>query len=347
MEKHYAGMEDLLSDETFLSWYFKTDEESTRLWEQWIAEDAGLRSGSESAVAFLRSLTWEELPPDAERSAWAESRLMSRIATEKSGAGDPSSASSPLMRKSLGDRPRINRRRYWIAAASVILVIAGALGGWHLLNRKDQLQTAFGEIRSQRLPDGTEIMVNANSQIIWSPSWKDGSDREVWMKGEAFFHVAKTPMKSRFIVHTHRCDIVVTGTQFNVVDRPGKTNILLEEGSVTLLEGNKKAVQMYPGDFVEFTGSGSERRVASADSVTAWKEHMLVFKGTPLRELIQIIREQYGVTVELENERLGNKTVYGMLSNENLDILLKSLSTTGEYKVKRMGDRILIQDSTR
>ncbi len=52
--------------------------------------------------------------------------------------------------------------------------------------------------------------------------WKEGTSREVWLKGEAFFHVSKTPTKARFIVHTERFDVVVTGTQFNVMNRAGK-----------------------------------------------------------------------------------------------------------------------------
>lgn len=51
------------------------------------------------------------------------------------------------------------------------------------------------------------------------------------MDGEVFFHVRKTPLKSRFIVHREHFDIIVTGTQFNVSNRHGKDNVLLQEGS--------------------------------------------------------------------------------------------------------------------
>ncbi len=44
--------------------------------------------------------------------------------------------------------------------------------------------------------------------------------------------VKKTTEKRRFIVHTGGMDIIVTGTQFNVVNRDGERNVLLKEGSV-------------------------------------------------------------------------------------------------------------------
>jgi ferric-dicitrate binding protein FerR (iron transport regulator) len=97
-----------------------------------------------------------------------------------------------------------------------------------------EFKTAYGEIKEQQLPDATEVTVNANSRIICSKGWQDGKDREVWMKGEAFFHVRKTPLKSRFIVHTDHFAIIVTGTQFNAVNRGGRANVMLREGSVNL-----------------------------------------------------------------------------------------------------------------
>jgi ferric-dicitrate binding protein FerR (iron transport regulator) len=191
------------------------------------------------------------------------------------------------------------------------------------------------------------VVVNADSKIVYSPGWKDGKDREVWLTGEAFFHVSKTPLKSRFIVHANHFDIIVTGTQFNVTNRRDKANVMLQEGSVTLQTDEGKELKMLPGDFVEYKNAALEKRPVKDDSVLAWKDHKLVFDNTPLRELIQIIREHYGVSISTANDAVGDSKISGILPNDNLDVLLQALETTGDFEVLRQGDSIIIKDHHR
>jgi ferric-dicitrate binding protein FerR (iron transport regulator) len=78
------------------------------------------------------------------------------------------------------------------------------------------------------------------------------------------------------------------------------------------------------------------------DSVTAWKEHKLSFDNTSLKDVAAIIKEQYGVTVRLDGERVGEKTVSGIMPNNNLDVLLKALEATTEFKIVQRDDEISI-----
>ena len=277
------------------------------------------------AIEYLQSLRLHERPLEPAQLRQAVGRLLVNIRNAEKSAL----------------RITLYRR---MAAAAVILIVLGAglFGGHRWLSPRASLQTAYGEIRSNRLPDGTEIMANADTRILYSTGWKDGKDREVWLKGEAFFHVSKTPLKSRFIVHTDHFDILVTGTKFNAVNRSDKANITLEEGSVTLLAPDQKEQKMLPGDFVEYHNGLLEKRQIRRDSVLAWKEHVLVFNNTPLWQLVGIIREYYGVVVQPADEATANKTLYGMLRNDNLDVLLRALEMTGDFKVERNNDRIII-----
>lgn len=325
MSKTYAGVEDLLCDESFLSWYFKTDPRAVRHWEQWIASGPDNLARIEQAVAFLQSLQLEDAALPSEQITAAESLLLEKI------------------RQAEHRIPRMPQQRRWIAAASIILLAAGLYGGYRWLTPRPELHTAYGEVRENKLPDGTEVVVNADSKLIYTTGWKDGKDREVWLNGEAFFHVTKTPLKSRFIVHTGHFDIIVTGTQFNVVNREDKANIMLKEGSVILRTDEGKELKMMPGDFVEYNADRLEKKIVKNDSVLAWKEHKLIFDNTPLRELVKIIRQHYGVSVQPADEATGNKGIYGILPNDNLDVLLQALEATGDFKVERRFDSILIR----
>jgi transmembrane sensor len=243
--------------------------------------------------------------------------------------------------------PLLSRRR-WMAAASILLLLAAGLFITKtILPGRPQVSSGFGQIREQRLPDGTDVVMNANSKFTYTPGWKDGADREVWITGEAFFHVSKTPMKSRFIVHTDHFDIIVTGTQFNVVNRHDLDNVMLQEGSVIIHSADGKELNMAPGDFVEFKKDIVKKVPARNDNILAWKDHKLVFDYTPLRELVSIIHDQYGVDVQLAGDSIGAKTITGILPNDSLDILLQSLEGTGDFEVEKSGNDIIIRGRLR
>jgi ferric-dicitrate binding protein FerR (iron transport regulator) len=328
MSNNYSGVEDLLCDESFLLWYFKSDAAAIRQWELWISVHPDNKTRAEQAVEFLQSIRLEDNIVSSGQITQAESQLLEKIRQVENS----------------GKRIHLSPRRWWMAAASVILLVAGSYATYHWLSESPELRTAYGEIRENRLPDGTDVVVNADSKLIYSTGWKDGKDREVWLKGEAFFHVSKTPLKSRFIVHTDHFDIIVTGTQFNVVNRQDKTNIMLKEGSVILHTEEGKDLKMVPGDFVEYHHAQLEKKQVKNDSLLAWKEHRLIFDNTPVRELVQIIREHYGISVQLASDRIGDKTISGILPNDNLEVLLQALEATADFEIVREGDNITIKD---
>ncbi len=325
MSKNYTEVEDLLTDESFLAWHFQADTLCIQQWEGWIAADPLHRTRAAQAVEFLESLRFEEENLTAGQLSLAERRLLQKI-----------------REVSRRHTPVLPARRWWVAAASLLLLAAGSYGIRKMLTRPvPELNTTYGEVKESRLPDGSSVVVNADSKLVFSQGWKDGKDREVWLTGEAFFHVAKTPMKSRFIVHVNHFDIIVTGTQFNVVNRQDKANVMLKEGSVILHTEEGKELMMVPGDFVEYRSS-LEKKIVRNDSILAWKEHKLIFYCTPLRDLFTIIKENYGVTVTTSGAGLEEKKLYGIMPNDNLDVLLLALQSTGDFQVVREMDRVTI-----
>lgn len=344
MSKKYIGVEDLLLDETFLSWYFRTDDHCIQQWETWMDADPQHRARARQAVSFLRSLTLQEKEISAESITQSESLLLARIreagqrVAPSAQDGGPVAVIPPV-------RHPFSSRRWWVAAASILLAAAGTYTIRALSVRVPPVvHTAFGEIKENRLPDGTSVVMNADSKLLFSPGWKDGKDREVWVTGEAFFHVAKTPLRSRFIVHLNHFDVIVTGTQFNVVNRGQKANVMLKEGSVILHTEEGREMKMVPGDYVEYRNTGLQKKPARSDSILAWKEHKLIFEGTPLRKLIEVIHEDYGVEVKTRGEAVGEKKIYGILLNDNLEVLLDALKATGDFGVEWEGDTIIITD---
>ncbi len=121
----------------------------------------------------------------------------------------------------------------WAAVVSLIMLLAGA--GWvggkeHLLYRT--YRTGAGETKNLLLADHSRVTLNANTSLKVSRNWFSGDRREVWLTGEAFFNIQKTPDRQRFTVHTATLTVEVLGTKFNVTDRRRKTRVVLQEGKV-------------------------------------------------------------------------------------------------------------------
>jgi transmembrane sensor len=330
MLENYREPEDLLADESFLSWYFKTDPREGKDWQHWMESSPDRQELVHQAVSLLNTTRIKEKEITGQQLMAAETALMSRLQ-------EPQAA--PAVRTV----PLLSRNR-WMAAASILLLLtAGLFITKTFLPGKPQISSGYGQVLSQHLPDGTEVTMNANSKLSYTTGWTDGADREVWVNGEAFFHVRKTPLKSRFIVHTDHFDIIVTGTQFNVVNRHDRDNVMLKEGSVTVHGSDGGEMKMVPGDFVEFDKALLKKIPARNDSVMAWQEHKLVFDNTPLHELATIIHDQYGIDVRLVEDPAGGKTISGILPNDSLETLLQALEATGDFGVDRKGNDITIK----
>jgi len=320
MSENFREPEDLLSDPSFLSWYYNTGEKEQHIWEEWRAGHPDRDILIKKAIALLEATRLSEKEPSLQQLQKAEAALFQKI-----------DALTPEVRKS-----SVIGRYRWIAAASVLVLLTAGFFITRFVHwNRPEVRTAFGQIKSQQLPDGTEVMMNANSRISYANGWQDGVDREVWVDGEVFFHVRKTPLKSRFIVHTEHFDIIVTGTQFNVLNRHGHDNVLLQEGSITLRTKNGRTLLMKPGDFVNFDAAGPERKVGCKDMLLAWKDQKLILDHTSISQLATIIGDIYGKSVVLEGDSIAKRTISGILPNNNLDILLQALEATSEYDIIR------------
>ncbi|MBS1602923.1 MAG: FecR domain-containing protein [Bacteroidetes bacterium] len=319
----YNEPEDLLVDESFLAWHFKLPDAEPQRWENWVSGHPDRARLVQQAILLLDTTCLGEKPLPVQQIASAEQRLL----------------------QSLPDTRKLsfyNRRLRMIAAAVLVLLGAGLIYAVVTRSRGASISTAFGEVTSRQLPDGTDVMLDANSRIRYAGDWSGGKDREVWMDGEAFFHVSKTPEHSRFIVHLTHMDVIVTGTRFNVINRHGVENVLLEEGKVILRNKKGEQLPLTPGEFVSFNKDLWQKKTVQPDSLMAWKEQKLVFNGTPLRELVTLVNDHYDVHLQLADSSIADSTISAILPNNNLEVLLQALDATAEYQVTRENGKIII-----
>ena len=90
-------------------------------------------------------------------------------------------------------------RRYWMAAASVLLLLVG-FGTYFISERNTPdwvaVATAPGQLKEVYLPDSTQISMAGNSSIRYDAKTYGKERRVVEMKGKAFFQVKRNARSS-------------------------------------------------------------------------------------------------------------------------------------------------------
>jgi len=238
----------------------------------------------------------------------------------------------------------VTHSRWWLAASVLLFLSVG------LYFLKDPFlyktyAADYGMIKSVVLDDGSKVTLSANSSIKLLRDFMNHENREVWIKGEAFFEVSRKTDLMKFIVHTDNLDVEVLGTKFNVNNRRGKTEVMLAEGKVKLMAKDHAPLIMNPGEQVTLSDQHEHfrRQVFKTAKHEAWRKNMLVFENTPLAEVAQIIQDYYGVKMIITDSLLANRQFTGTLPNNDLDVILLALSTSYSLEIERSEEYIILK----
>ncbi|MDF9796567.1 transmembrane sensor [Catalinimonas alkaloidigena] len=262
-------------------------------------------------------------------------------------------SSEALFAPSIAGKPKPDYRwRYWSIAATFLgfVLLSGMFYWFYASSDSLQYATTFGETRKISLPDGTEVMLNANSELRLSESWQEQDIREVWLEGEAFFSVVHTQDNRRFLVHTaDNFTVEVLGTQFNVNSRDEKATVVLNSGKVKVkTQGQEGKAQwvMQPGDLVEYERESRQINQKTVDTTlyTSWKDNLLLFKDTPLEKIAGLIKDNYGYEVGFENDSLAHLYFTGSNPADQPELLLKTLARSFDLNIKRENGRITLEE---
>ncbi len=219
---------------------------------------------------------------------------------------------------------------WWKVAIAVVLLVGVSWVNRDLLYFK-KYQTAYGKITTIYLEDGSRVVLNSNS-ILKVPRfgfW--GNTRKVELSGEAEFSVSHTIDDKQFIVKTSDSfQVEVLGTEFSVFARPRSTQVELKTGSVRIdyLQNSKeKKVLMHPGDVATLNDVGAVqlRKQLDTKAFAPWKEQRYIFNSTSVREIGQMMQENFGVKLK-SNEEILNRKITGNFKTENVNELLKTLT---------------------
>jgi transmembrane sensor len=210
-------------------------------------------------------------------------------------------------------------------------------------NNINTLSTSNGETYHVRLPDQSDVWLNAGSSLSYNVSLIQGGERKVKLTGEGYFEVTKDKTHP-FIVVSDRQQIRVLGTHFNVnayADEPVVKTALLE-GSVQISSSDGQLIKMKPGQQVSLTGTTFSIADVDTDDAVAWTKGQLQFNDKTVPEIMRQIAKWYDVQVIFDGDIPEGEWSGSISRNRPLGQVLRMLEKSNGVKFRVEGKKLYV-----
>jgi ferric-dicitrate binding protein FerR (iron transport regulator) len=263
----------------------------------------------------------------------------------------------------------------WAAAAAILIGVSFGIYGlfsspqksvaYQQSKEKQKLTEVINtspEVKKVQLEDGTIITLQPSSRLAY-PNRFASDKREIYLEGEAFFKVAKNPVKP-FLVHTGNLVTQVLGTSFTI--KPDKeTNkiiVSVKTGRVAVFEDNSHIILnndqkknngtiITPNQSVIYDAASrnfttllvDNPEPVMSDSNRIVAPALFAFDETDLATVLENVGKMYAIDIMVENENIYHCRFTGDITRqslyEKLDLICQS--TNHQYEIK--GTKILIK----
>lgn len=245
---------------------------------------------------------WENSPSEITTQTLDDLKVIQKIISNKSGRND-----KHLFRKIIS---------YAAIIATIIVstvLITNQFGSRHP-QELSQLSVSYGEKQKITLNDGTVVIVNAGSTLIF-PKEFSGNTRTVFLTGEAIFDVAKNPGKP-FIVETAHLSVTALGTKFNIQSYPNSeiTKATLIEGSVKVNVNNdtNNSYILKPDNQLSYSHNNHKISISEVDAtkLASWEEGYLIFQDVSFDEIANTLERKYNVEINYDSNQMKQQSYY-------------------------------------
>jgi len=201
-----------------------------------------------------------------------------------------------------------------------------------------------GERLTIKLCDGTSIKLDAGSELRYPA--KFGNRRDVYLKGEGYFHVAHNAQKP-FYVHVNDALVQDVGTRFNI--RAWEENPVV---TVTVLEGKVVLSRDEPytktkvlltrnmqSTLAEY-GPPAKPVNVNAEEYTRWMHNEIHFHDVSLKQILAQLERWYDFQFEVADTLLQKNHLDVHIKRTNVDNVIELLSIITKTNVIREGKKI-------
>ncbi|WP_144631021.1 FecR family protein [Bordetella genomosp. 13] len=251
-------------------------------------------------------------------------------------------------RRARAGTPNPQRRAMLGGAFATAVVAAGVavvhppLGLWPSLDDlRADYHTGTGERRAVMLADNVRVTLNTQTRIAVRTDTGAASGIDL-VGGEAAFDVARTDRSFTVVAGSGRTLAQAADVRFEVRNTGGSVCVTCLAGQVQV-ESAAGNLMLRANQQVVYDSRHIGVAVA-VDSATAsaWRDGALVFRQTPLSEVVDEINRYRPGRVILMNDEKARLPLSGRFSLDNLDLVLTQIRQAFQVKARTLPGNILI-----
>ena len=263
-------------------------------------------------------------------------------------------------------RPLWRRAGVLLTATAALVILIGVMIMQSrttnpMLETNGLYATAVGQQSTMKLADGSQVMLNTNSQI--KVEYGETHRNIYLLQGEALFTVAKNSERP-FRVYAGSGLIEAVGTAFSVYLKGAQVDVAVTEGRVALASINTPRAQVSDVDHASMQSLGvvSAGEVATirspatdpaADGVAvlqelepippqalaqrlAWQSGVLMFSGETLENVVKELGRYTTMSIEIPDDTIRSMRVGGRFPVGETEAMLAALETNFNLRVIRV-----------
>lgn len=245
-------------------------------------------------------------------------------------------------------RVALHPRRKWIGIAAAVTLLLTITYTSDLFRKPvvQIAQTGVNEILEVQLADGSIVWLNENSSLE-HPDFFKGKERNVTLKGEAFFDVKRNENKP-FRIETRDAEVLVLGTSFNVKTLEGESlaEVTVHTGKVQFASNNgmQKTI-LEQGQAAQLNVATNEMffiEEASMNSI-AWKTKQLSFRNMMLSEVFHELGQYFDQKFEIGNAEILDCPFTMPPKEADLQKILNDITQIFNLSIEQRDDTLVVK----
>ncbi|GEM_PF-2271754 len=330
LKKQY-NIDELIASSSFKRWVRgEAPEEDREYWDRWVKSDPENRALFKKAQEIITGFAIR--PGETRSSGQAWKPIQDRLAGEKNNL-------SRFHKVRKGFQENRIRWAVRIAATFLLIAVSSYMVTYFYQPPADQttevieqeITTEYGEQKTVRLSDGSEIILNGNTSVTYTIDTGKPGYIDLFLEGEAYFSVSghDEQTEATFQVRTEEGLVKVLGTRFVVSTYSKQTRVAVEAGSVSVnLLGHSEETVLNPGQLGQLDSENGQvlTDTVNMEIYTSWVNGRLYFENTPMEEVASRLEHTFGVKVIIRDSDLKENRVSGSIESSSLDIITSALS---------------------
>lgn len=177
----------------------------------------------------------------------------------------------------------------------------------------DQLIVPKGKQMRVVLSDGTKVMVNAGTRLVY-PSVFSENQREIYVEGEIYLDVYKDEQRP-FIVRTPQMNVRVLGTSFNVsaYKEDEQASVVLVQGKVEVDVAGKGKNKLLPNEMLSVQRGKVSKSIVDVYKYICWTENIMLLDSDPLEQVVKRLSLYFGQEITCD-QNIKHITISGKLN---------------------------------